>query len=287
MKSDLRDSYFNCLLEEMNGDTEAILLTVDMGAQSFQKPDIRRQARIVNCGVSEANAVSVAAGLSSRGVKAFVYGICAFLMNRPRAQIRHDAIIADNPVHLIGSGPGLAYDRDGPSHHSLDEVALARTLPNFAVYSPYDLTTARRAVSSAMETSMTTFCRLDKGQYEDVSGQLTEASGLYYRQGDDKSWLIASGVQTHKALSAADDGSQSVMSLFEIGPDTVDAMADLIPAGAEVSILDESHSAGGIFQLVAEANLKHKLDLTLGAPGLRNTFVQEKMTRDKLYEVYS
>jgi transketolase len=286
MTSDLRDSYFDCLLDEMNRHEESILLSVDMGAKSFSQPEKRRNARIINCGVSEANAVSVAAGLSSRGVKAFVYGISSFLMNRPRAQIRHDAVIGNNPVHLIGSGPGLAYDRDGPSHHSLDDIALARTLPNFLVYSPFDKATAERAVKSAMTTKATTYCRLDKGSYPDVAGQFTEHAGIYARLADKTKWLVCSGIQTHIAMKQAAEGGQSIASLFEIGPQTVDEVGRLIPRGASVTVLDETHESGGVFQLVGEANLIHKLDLTLTARGLKNKFVQEKLNRDKLYQAY-
>lgn len=287
MSADLRDSYFDFLLDEINRTGNAIILSVDMGAKSFSDPKKRGKARIINMGVSEANAVSVAAGLSSRGVKAFVYGICAFLMNRPRAQIRHDAVIGNNPVHMIGSGPGLAYDRDGPSHHSLDDIALARTLPNFAIYSPFDKITAMRAVGAAMTTKMTTFCRLDKGTYADVSASMSERSGIYVAQGSDtKNWFVCSGVQTHIALKAAGEKGGSVASLFEIGPLTVDALAKVLPAGATVTVIDESHEAGGVLQLVAEANLIHNLGLRLAERGIRNKFVQEKMNRDKLYRAY-
>ena len=287
MSSEIRDAYFDRLLAEMSQYDPSILLTIDMGAKSFSVPEKRGRARILNCGVSEANAVSVAAGLSSRGVKAFVYGISSFLMNRPRAQIRHDAVIGNNAVHLIGSGPGLAYDRDGPSHHSLDDIALARTLPNLSVYSPFDRASAERAVVAAMKSKGTTYCRLDKGVYPDVSHDLASIGGVYCRFADLQHWIICTGVQTHAALAESAKSGQTVASLFEIGPATIDELGRLIPRGTTISIMDESHESGGVLQLIGETNLISNLNLRLACRGLKNRFVQEKLDRLSLHGAYS
>lgn len=287
MINDLRDSYFDHLLQTTNHCGNSVILSVDMGAKSFGNDAIRGRAKIINVGVSESNAVSVAAGLSSCGVKAFVYGICAFLMNRPRAQIRHDAIIGNNPVHLIGSGPGLAYDRDGPSHHSLDEISLARSLPGFKVFSPFDYRTAVLAVDEAFRLGCSTFCRLDKGAYPDISSKMDQQKGVFLSYGRDKNrWFVCSGVRTHTAIEMADQVGGSVASLFEIGPDTVNVIGDILPDNALVTVIDESHEAGGLLQVLAEANLIYGKALRLGARGIQNKFIQEKMSRDQLFKAY-
>ena len=91
-----------------------------------------------NVGVSEANAISMAVGLSSRGYEVFVYGISTFIFNRPRAQIRHDSIIGNNPINIIGSGDGLTYPQDGPSHHSVDDFVSLSSLPKSSLIIPFD-----------------------------------------------------------------------------------------------------------------------------------------------------
>lgn len=287
MTHDLRDAYFDNLLDLVNSTSRCAILTIDMGAKSLADPEKRGKARVINCGVSEANAVSVAAGLSSRGYTVFVYGISAFLVNRARAQIRHDAVIGNNNVHLIGSGPGLAYDLDGPSHHSLDDIALARTLPGIHIYSPFDADTAKQAVLRSLGQEKTTYCRLDKGKYPTISSEMTEESGMYFFNRNPKSWILSTGVKTHDAMLLSTETDASVGSFFEINGDTTRYLAKRLPKGSTVTILDESHESGGLFQLVGEANIIGDLNLKVESIGLKNIFVQEKLYRSALYGKYS
>lgn len=290
--TDIRDAYFDTLLERMNHEpAKSMLLTVDMGARSLTLPHLTREANIINVGVSEQNAVTMAAGLSSRGVKTFVYGISAFLLNRARAQIRHDAVIGNNPVHLIGSGPGLSYDRDGPSHHSLDDIALMRTLPNTVILSPFDEMTAKLAVMCAFGETRTTYCRLDRGDFPDLHSEFHRYNnGLYSRFRDEDKWIICSGIKTHEALAEANKRDYSVASFFKIDDKSALELANTIPRGAKIGLMDETHVSGGLLQVVAEANLAYgqNMEWSLGqAQGLANKIVQEKMPRSKLYEAYS
>ena len=98
---DLRDLFFFYLVNEMKKNSKIILLSVDMGSQVVNKNIKYLKNQYINVGVSEANAISLAAGLSSRGYIPFVYGISSFIFNRPRAQIRHDAIIGNNKINII------------------------------------------------------------------------------------------------------------------------------------------------------------------------------------------
>jgi len=107
--ADLRDLFFEELVQKMKDDKNTILLSVDMGSQIVNQNMDFIKNQYFNVGVSEANAISMAAGLSSRGNEVFVYGISTFIFNRPRAQIRHDSIIGNNPINIIGSGDGLTY----------------------------------------------------------------------------------------------------------------------------------------------------------------------------------
>ena len=81
-----------------------ILLQYRYGLQSDKYNIKNLKNQYINIGVSEANGISLAAGLASRGYIPFVYGISSFIFNRPRAQIRHDAIIANNNINIIVRG---------------------------------------------------------------------------------------------------------------------------------------------------------------------------------------
>ena len=282
--TDLRDAFFETLVELLVANEKIVLLSIDMGSHVIQHNRQLMGDRYINVGVSEQNAVSLAAGLSSQGYIPFVYGISSFLINRPRAQIRHDAVIGNNKINLIGSGPGLAYDLDGPSHHCLDDIQMMRTLPNIKVFSPFDAATAALAARAAVGSNCLTYCRLDKGTYPQRSIDLQDLGDLYICPRDPEKWVISSGVVAH---NIADDDARSEMVVFGVEESTGRQIADVIPDGATISVIEEAHISGGILSLIAEANLLYHKKWNFEGPRLKNIFVQEKWKRDKLYELYS
>ncbi len=281
--NDLRDAFFEAFIELSVSNEKIVLLSVDMGSQIIQSKGHLLGERYINVGVSEQNAVTLAAGLASQGFIPFVYGISSFLINRPRAQIRHDAIIANNNINLIGSGPGLAYDLDGPSHHCLDDIQLMRSLPGIKIFSPFDAATAALAAQDSAKSNCTTYCRLDKGSYPPRSESLNNLGDLYINPGDPENWIISSGVVAHKI---DEEDGRSEMIVFAVKETTGSQIADEIPENATISINEEAHTSGGILSLIAEANLLHNKNWTFIGPKFENKFVQEKWPRDKLFELY-
>ena len=281
--TDLRDAFFGMLLDIAISDKKIVLLSVDMGSQVIRTRGRFLKDRYINVGVSEQNAVSLAAGLSSQGFNPFVYGISSFLINRPRAQIRQDAVIGNNKINLIGSGPGLAYDLDGPSHHCLDDIQLMRSLPNINIFTPFDATTASLAAQEMAHSNCTTYCRLDKGIYPQRSKSLTNLGDLYVNIRDPAKWVISSGVLAHKLNKKE---MRSEMVVFGVREDICQKIGDIIPDGATISVVEEAHVSGGILSIIAEANLLYNKKWIFVGPKLKNKFVQEKWKREKLYELY-
>ena len=281
--TDLRDSFFEVLIDIAIADKKIILLSVDMGSKVVQARGQLLKNRCINVGVSEQNAVSLAAGLSSQGFIPFVYGISSFLINRPRAQIRHDAVIGNNKINLIGSGPGLAYDLDGPSHHCLDDIQLMRSLPNIKIFTPFDAPTARLAAREMIRSNRTTYCRLDKGTYPQRSKFMRNLGDLYINIRDPAKWVVSSGVLAHK-LSKED--MRSEMVVFGVEEGIYHQIINTIPDGATISVVEEAHVSGGILSIIAEANLLYNKKWSFVGPKLQNKFIQEKWKRDKLYELY-
>ena len=54
-------------------------------------------------------------------------------LNRLELVAYHDA-----PVVIVGTGSGLSYAELGATHHSLEDMAIMRTIPNMRVCAPSD-----------------------------------------------------------------------------------------------------------------------------------------------------
>jgi transketolase len=93
--------------------------------------------RFFECGIAEANAIGVAAGLAQEGFRPFVASFGHFLTGQ-FLEIFQTVGLNDAGVVLVGTHAGLAIGRDGPTQMGLRDVALMRTLPNVRVFQPAD-----------------------------------------------------------------------------------------------------------------------------------------------------
>lgn len=132
----MRGAFVKALLEIAGKDPKVYLLTGDLGFRILEPFIEKFPNQFLNVGVAEANLITAAAGLTSLGFKPFVYSIATFATLRPYEQIRNDICLQNLNVKIVGVGGGLAYSKAGPTHHSLEDVALMRTLPNMTIISP-------------------------------------------------------------------------------------------------------------------------------------------------------
>jgi transketolase len=100
-------------------------------------------------GIAEQNLVGVGAGLANGGLLPFVCGAACFLTGRSLEQIKADIAYSNANVKLVGISSGMAYGDLGPTHHSIEDFAWTRVLPNLPVVAPCDSIETAAAVEWA------------------------------------------------------------------------------------------------------------------------------------------
>lgn len=105
--------------------------------------------RFVNVGISEQDLVGTAAGLAIAGKVPVAAAFAMFLM-RAWEQVRNTVARDRLNVKLVGTHAGLSDFMDGSSHQALEDVALMRALPGFAVLAPADEAATRELVLEAV-----------------------------------------------------------------------------------------------------------------------------------------
>lgn len=113
-----------------------MFLTGDLGFRALEPLQDAMGERFINAGVAEQNMLSVAAGLASRGLEAWVYSIAPFCYARPFEQIRNDVCLHGLPVKLVGNGGGYAYGVMGASHHAIEDYGVLLTLQHMRIFIP-------------------------------------------------------------------------------------------------------------------------------------------------------
>ncbi len=93
--------------------------------------------RFYEMGISEANMIGVAAGLSFTGKLPFLCSFGCFITGRYDT-IRLSVAYSQANVRLIGTHAGVGIGDDGHSQMGLEDVALMRALPTMGVFQPMD-----------------------------------------------------------------------------------------------------------------------------------------------------
>ncbi len=92
--------------------------------------------RFFDVAMAEQHAVTLGAGLASRGMKPFV-AIYSTFLQRAYDQIIHDVCLQNLPVRFCMDRSGLV-GADGPTHHGVFDMAYLRCIPRLTVMAPSD-----------------------------------------------------------------------------------------------------------------------------------------------------
>ncbi|WP_105429565.1 MULTISPECIES: transketolase family protein [Neorhizobium] len=275
---DCRDA-FAATLERLAAEDETVVAVCNdsVGSSKLGGFKSRFPERLVNVGIAEQNMVGVGAGLANGGRIPFVCGASPFLTGRSLEQIKADISYSNANVKLVGISSGMAYGELGPTHHSIEDFAWTRVLPNLPVIAPCDRVETAAAIEWAAKYEGPCFLRLSRVGVPDLlpeghTFELGKANLL--RQGSDVT-LIANGTLTHRMVKAADilaerNISARVLNLATVRP--IDEAA-IIEAARETGaiVTAEEHSVfGGLGSAVAEVVVDYAPVpmKRLGVPGI-------------------
>jgi transketolase len=255
----MRNTFADEITQLAQIDSRIMLLSGDIGNKLFDKFKKLAPKRFLNCGIAEANMMGVAAGLALTGLRPVVYTIAPFTTTRCFEQIRIDVCYHDAPVIIIGTGSGLSYAELGPTHHSLEDLAILRTLPGIQIIAPCDAIEMRLALREAVKSSRPTYIRIGKKgepkiHKEDFSFEIGKA--VTVRNGVDVIFIVA-GTLMPNVLAAADilqqKGISSQIASFHTIKPLDNSYLKQIALSYKLVITVEEHSyIGGLGGAVAE-----------------------------------
>jgi transketolase len=255
----MRNAFADEMMRLAESDPRVMLLSGDIGNKlfdPFKKVDAKR---FLNCGIAEANMMGVAAGLALNGLRPVVYTITPFTTTRCFEQIRVDVCYHEAPVVIVGTGAGLSYAELGPTHHSLEDLAILRTLPGMQVIAPCDATEMRQALRQALQSTHPTYIRIGKkGEPAIHDPNVDFKIGKAIKILDGKDILIvATGTLMPNVLTAAkilgvEGLSAQVASFHTIKPLDEDYLQQAFKGCKLVVTVEEHGRLGGLGSAVSE-----------------------------------
>lgn len=278
----MRDAFVAKLAECAGVDEKIFLLSGDMGYKYLDPFALFFSDRFLNMGIAEANMIGFAAGLAHCGKKAFVFTIVPFLTMRAFEQIRVDICMSALPVHLVGVGGGFSYGYLGPTHHSIEDIAIMRTLPNMNVIVPCDPVESQLATQAVMNLNKPSYLRLGRGKEPVLLGDRRDfeiGRGMVVRKGKDAT-LIACGPILQQALLAADSLMKqgiecSVINMHTIKPLDMALITEYAEKTPIMLTLEEHSIIGGLGSAVAECIAPLHCKPRLKIMGVQDVFTHE------------
>jgi transketolase len=275
---DCRDAYSQSL-ESMAEEDHRVCAVVNDSVSSTKLKNFsaRFPERFVNVGIAEQNMIGVGAGLASGGMVPFVCGASCFLTARAMEQLKVDLGYSNSNVKICGMSSGMAYGQLGPTHHSIEDVAWTRIIPNLSVIVPADPVETTQAMRCALQHEGPMFLRISRMPVRAVHREghkFTLGKAPVLRHGGDVA-LLANGVMVSRALEAADRLSQAgvqarVLNMSSIKPMDEQAVLDAARTTRGIVTAEEGLTAGGLGGAVAELLAVHHPThmRMLGVPGV-------------------
>ncbi|MBX6350173.1 MAG: transketolase family protein [Clostridia bacterium] len=276
-----REAYGQELLALGRERPEIVVLDGDLSKSTMTKHFAEAfPERFFNAGIAEADMVGLAAGLARWGKLPFVSSFAAFLMSKAFDQMRISVAYAGLPVKFVGSHGGISLGEDGVSQMSVEDVALARALPGFAVFVPADAEETRRAVRAAADWPGPAFVRVGRPKAPVVyegGCPFQPGRALRIREGRDVT-LAANGLMLAAALDAADrlasEGvSARVLDLCSVKPLDEDEVVRAARETGAIVVAEEHLLAGGLGSAVAMAVAAEE-PVPMAFVGLADTFAE-------------
>ena len=297
MKVDMRDAFFEKLVELARLDQRIIVLSADHGAFALKKFEEEMPERYINIGIAEQNMVGVAAGLAASGKIVFVYGITPFVSLRVLEQLTIDVAAMQLPVNVISVGAGFTYSTDGPTHQGLQDVSAIATIPGMTILNSSDPVNTRAFVEMAVSSKKPHYIRIEKEKL--LSFDRTSANEGFLAKGysilesgSSQSLIITTGSLSHDVLAAAREyeaisGSMPrILDLHQISPLNERYLGSEIDLSKVILTIEESYVTSGLSKLIAQLCISRKWKGDLISSGISEDYIFMGANREDLKAIH-
>lgn len=267
-----RQAMCEVLVEEAKQNEDILVLTSDSrGSASLVEFAKQLPEQLIEVGIAEQNLVSISAGLAHMGKRPFAASPACFLSMRSIEQIKVDVAYSNKNVKLVGISGGVSYGALGMSHHSLQDFAVTRAIPNLQVLVPADRIETKKMFQALVASEQPAYIRLGRNPVEDCYEEdynFEIGKAVMMKEGTDVT-LIAAGETVRQAMDAAEllkeQGiSAKVLNIHSLKPFDQEAVKAAAQETKQVISVEEHSIYGGLGAAVAETlseetGIQHKI----------------------------
>nr|WP_221935366.1 1-deoxy-D-xylulose-5-phosphate synthase [Janibacter cremeus] len=216
--------------------------------------------RIIDVGIAEQHATTMAAGLAFSGMHP-VLAIYATFLNRAFDQLLMDCAMHKAGVTFVLDRAGVT-GPDGASHHGMWDMSLVSIVPGLRLAAPRDGQQIRRALREAVDVDDgPTVIRFPKGSVAEPLEAIATTDGLDVLAGDHESdpevLIVSVGSMAGTATTVAEKLGAEGHDALVVDPRWVlpvpDGVVELARRAGRVAVIEDNNVAGGVGAEVSRA----------------------------------
>lgn len=251
-----------CHLGEERDDF--VLFDADVGGGTGAKPFIEKYPqRVMQFGIAEQNMMAAAAGFSTVGIIPIVSTFAVFGLMRAHEQFRTVIAYPKRNVKLCCSHLGVDVGPDGATAQMLEDLAIARSIPNVTVVVPADANEFMLAFSQVLNWDGPVYMRIGRSPTQvifDEKHTFRIGKATLLKPGNDAT-IVATGVMVARSVKAhellkAKGISARVINLSTIKPIDEDILLSAAIETGAIVTAEDHNIHGGMGSAVAEVLAK-------------------------------
>ena len=214
--------------------------------------------RFIQCGISEANMIGLAAGMTIGGKIPFACSFANFVTGRVYDQVRQSVAYSGKNVKIAASHAGLTLGEDGATHQILEDLGLMQMLPGMVVINPCDYNQTLAATIAVGEYEGPVYLRFGRPKWANFTpvNQVFEiGKAVVMNEGNDVT-VFATGHLVWKALEAArlleaEGISVELINIHTIKPLDKEAVIKSVTKTRCAVVCEEHNYIGGLGSTIA------------------------------------
>lgn len=290
----MQKAYINALYELIKQDRNVISCLSDSGTDYDELITREFPDQCINFGISENNKVAAASGLAACGKIPFVYTTNAFLAYRSYEFIRDDICLQNRNVKLVGMGCGLSWSTLGSTHHTTEDIAALKALPNLTIFSPASPLELEKVVKKAYEINGPIYIRMGMSNEKEIYEKdyfFETGRNIVIKDGKSATVFFTGSIISElleaQEMLLKDGIDLRIINIHTIKPLDVENIKQECTTQNKIFSLEEHSVIGGIGSSIADVIATYGINAKLVKIGINDKFAEGYGTYSEIKKMNS
>ena len=275
------DAFDNKIAYLAREDSRIIVVGADDGRYESRMTG-QLENQYLNVGISECNAIGMAAGLSCCGKVPFVTAGGTFLVHRANEFIRNDICMQNRNVKIVALGAGVALNALGNTQHLTEDIASLRVFPNLKVLCAASPKEAEYIAEIAVKEVGPMYIRLGRCEGQDIYLNYDlhfELGRMQHLVSGKDMTIFSTGTIIAEVMEALpvlkDMGIQAeVINVHTLKPIDKECVLHEASRTGKFITVEEHSSFGGLYGIISEIVTQNGLAVKMKGIGLNDCFAK-------------